>query len=293
MVVALAVLRKLIHFHFILNVLDLFPEVLVPAGLLKSNSFLYRLTLRVFNWAYNSVDRFMVLGRDMQEVVAKKIKDPAKITIVHNWADTEHITTVSKDENPILKRLSIEKKFVFSVAGNMGRTQGLDNILKALLLRKDEEHFSFVFMGGGAKTQMVKEMVSKKELKNVYVTGWIPEEEQNAMLSACDVAVISLAEGMYGLSVPSKSYFNMAASKPLLLIADKRSEIARIIVENQIGWVVPPNNPEALTKKLDEIQKLPQKELLVLGENARKTAENLFSEKKMLSQYVSCILSYS
>lgn len=288
--IVLALLRKIIQFRFILEVLDIFPEVLIPAGLSKKNSLLYRLTVKLFNWAYNSADSIIVIGRDMQDVVEKKIKDPSKIVFIPNWSDTENIAvSAPKSENPIIKRLGLENEFVFSIAGNMGRTQGLDSILKALSLQKQNNHVSFLFMGGGAKTDAIKQEKEKNNLKNVYVTGWIPEEEQIAMLGACDIAVVSLADGMYGLSVPSKSYFNIAAGKPLLLIADKRSEIGRIIEEFDIGWIVPPNNPEVLAEALDTIHKIDPNELLQRGHNARKVAELFFCEKRILPQYVNII----
>jgi len=289
MLIFLAALRKIRPFRFVLLVYDIFPEVLIPGGLSKKESIKYRLALSVFNWAYDSADSIIVIGRDMQEVVEKKTKDPSKIVFIPNWSDTGHITSVEKKDNPILKRLGIEKDFIFSIAGNMGRTQGLDNLLNALSLWDQNNHSAFLFMGGGAKEVFLRNEKEKRGLSKVYVTGWIPDEEQNAMLSACDVAVISLAEGMYGLSVPSKSYFNMAAGKPLLLIADEHSEIARVIAENKIGWVVPPNNPKALANTLNDIQKLSQEELQRLGENARKTAESLYSEEKVLPQYVNTI----
>lgn len=291
MLLFLAFLRKLRKFQFVLLVYDIFPEVLIPGGLSDKNSIKFRLSLRIFNWAYNSADTIIVIGRDMQEVVENKVKDSSKIVFIPNWSDTDHIVPVKKDDNPILKRLGIEKDFVFSVAGNMGRTQGLENILKALSLSRLKSNTSFVFMGGGAKSDKIKEKAKEMNLNNTYVTGWIPDEEQNAMLNACDVAVISLAEGMYGLSVPSKSYFNMAASKPLLLIADERSEIARVIAEHKIGWIVSPNNPDALAETMKMIQNVPGEELKLIGQNARKIAETLFCEKMILPQYIKTICS--
>ena len=289
MLVFLAFLRKIRNFRFVLLVYDIFPEVLIPGGLVKAQSVKYRVVLKIFNWAYNSADTLIVIGRDMQEVVEKKTLNPSKIVFIPNWSDTENIFPVQKKDNPILKRLGIENKFIFSIAGNMGRTQGLENILDVFNLNCLKKNSVFLFMGGGAKLESIKKEIKKNNLQNVKVTGWIPEEEQNSMLSACDVAVISLAEGMYGLSVPSKSYFNMAAKKPLLLIANLKSEIARVIQENEMGWVVHPCDPEALAKTLLDIQNLPLDTLARYGRNARKTAEEKYCEKKILAQFVNTI----
>lgn len=287
--VLLAFLRKLIHFQYILLVHDIFPEVLIPSGLSKPADLKYRLTLKVFNWAYNNADRIIVIGRDMEDVVKKKVKDSSKIRYIPIWADTKNIVDIPKEDNTILKRLGLENSFVFSIAGNMGRTQGLENVLDALAISKLNQDVAFIFMGDGAKIKKIREVIAEKKLERVFVTGRIPDEEQNAMVSACDIAVISLSKGMYGLCVPSKSFYNMAASKPLLLIADENSEIARVISESKIGWVAPPNNPRALANILNTIQNTSLEELALLGNNARKEAERHYTEDKILPLYVACI----
>lgn len=289
MLVFLAFLRKIRKFRFILLVYDIFPEVLIPGGLTTEKSIKYRLSLAIFNWAYNSADTLIVIGRDMQDVVTRKIQDSSRIVFIPNWSDTEKIVSIPKDENPILKRFGVENNFVFSATGNIGRTQGLDNIIEALALNPLDDNSVFLFMGGGAMLGKLKQKVEQQNLRNVRITGWISEDEQNAMLNACDVAVISLTAGMYGLSVPSKTYFNMAAAKPLLLIADSDSEIARMIRGKKIGWCVAPNNPEALAKTLREIQRIPPSTLKQYAQRARKIAEECFCEEKILKQYQNTI----
>lgn len=290
LLVCLAFLRKIRKFRFVLLVYDIFPEVLIAGGLDTGRSLKYRLALRIFNWAYDAADTLIVIGRDMRDVVEKKIHDSSKIEFIPNWSDTENIVSVPKEENPILKRYGIEKNFVFSVAGNMGRTQGLDNIVEALARGALGERASFLFMGGGAKLETIRQAIRDRNLERVHATGWIPAEEQNAMLSACDVAVISLAKGMYGLSVPSKSYFNMAAGKPLLLIADPGSEIERIIEERKIGWHVPPEDPDALADIMRKIQSFTPEEISSCGERARQTAAECFSEGIVLNRYKQVVL---
>jgi glycosyltransferase involved in cell wall biosynthesis len=88
---------------------------------------------------------------------------------------------------------------------------------------------------------------------------------------------------MYGLGVPSKAYFSMAAAKPLLLVADPKSEIGRVIQEGGIGWIVPPNCPETLARRIDSICQ--QRDLDKIGHRAREVVEQHFSEQVVLSSY--------
>ena len=42
---------------------------------------------------------------------------------------------------------------------------------------------------------------------------------------------------MYGLAVPSKSYFSLAHGLPLLTIMNKKSEISNFVNKNNFGWI--------------------------------------------------------
>ena len=113
------------------------------------------------------------------------------------------------------------------------------------------------------------------------------------MLNAGDIAIISLDSNMYGLSVPSKSYFNMAAGKPLLLIAEETSEIALMIKEHNLGWVVPPGDPERLAQTIQKISLLSDDELTNFGQRSRKIAEDYYSAEKVLEKYKELFKQYS
>ena len=58
-------------------------------------------------------------------------------------------------------------------------------------------------------------------------------------LSMGDIHVISLRSGFDGLVVPSKAYGALAVGKPILDIGTPHGEIARMILEEDIGNVVP------------------------------------------------------
>ena len=106
---------------------------------------------------------------------------------------------------------------------------------------------------------------------------------QNELLNACDVGIVTLSDGMYGLGVPSKSYNIMASGKPILIIADENSEISRCVKEYGIGWVVPPDNPILLKKVFDLAYNCP--ELAEMGKRSRSVAEKHFAKTVILEQY--------
>ncbi|MGY0522940.1 glycosyltransferase family 4 protein, partial [Pseudomonas aeruginosa] len=52
-------LRYALGFKWVLLVHDVFPENLVPAGVLKKDSIAYRLVRRLFSFIYSSADRLV------------------------------------------------------------------------------------------------------------------------------------------------------------------------------------------------------------------------------------------
>ena len=282
LVLFLAVLKKLKAFRYTLLVYDVFPENLVPAGLTRRNSLAYRAVIKCFDWAYRNADELIVIGRDMEEIVCSKVNNANRITRIPNWADVESIRPEPRAENELICAYGLQNKTVFLFAGNLGRVQGIENLLRAIALARSESA-SYLFVGDGALCPEIGRFIRENPHKSVMHLGRFPLSSQKTFLNACDVAFVTLDDAMYGLGVPSKSYFAMAAGKPLLLVADAKSEIGRVIFEEDIGWVVPPNRPVELAAKIDEICALDI--LAERGRRARKVAERRFSEQVVLSQY--------
>jgi colanic acid biosynthesis glycosyl transferase WcaI len=89
---------------------------------------------------------------------------------------------------------------------------------------------------------------------------------------------------MAGVSVPSRMYTLMAAGKPIIAVADEDSELALVVREEGIGWVVPPDRPELLIEVIRRIQSGPRV-VGELGKRARRGAENKYPFNKILERY--------
>lgn len=283
LILTLALLKKIKNFHYTLLVYDVFPENLVAAGIIKQSSFFYKVIKKIFDWSYSKVDVLVVIGRDMEEVILKKTNASVKIVLIENWCDYERIIPSNKLKNKLLSDLNLVNKKIFLFAGNLGRVQGIENILNASMLVKSED-FILLFIGDGVMKQYIQEYITHNKCKNIIYAGSFPQNEENIFLNACDVSLISLSESMYGIGVPSKSYYNMAAEKPILYIGDEKSEIARVVSENNIGWVCEPNNDISLANKIDEIC-LCEEIYLPFGKKAREVVRERYSKEIILAKY--------
>jgi glycosyltransferase involved in cell wall biosynthesis len=196
----------------------------------------------------------------------------------------DFITPELKSRNSLIHELGLVNKFVVQCSGNMGRAQGIENIFMAADLLRDRLDIHFLFIGAGVKKGWMEKTVKDKLLKNITILGQRPRIDQPNFLNACDVAIVSLISGMKGAAVPSRLYNIMAAGKPIVAITEEDSEVSLVINEEQIGWVVPPDESEKLAEIILMAHSNPE-QLKQRGLRARSVVENKYTYSKGIEGY--------
>ncbi len=287
-IVALASLVR--SASYVLLIHDNYPEILVAVGKTEKNSWLVKV-LDFFNRRlYNYANKIIVVGRDMQELVERKISGfDIPIEYIPNWAELEQVKPSNREENQLLKQLGISERLVFLYAGNMGHPNDLESIVKCSEKLKDNSEFHFIFLGAGVKKRWLEKKIEEKNLTNVTLLPPRPRSEQNIFLNACDVALVSLVKNMWGVSMPSRTYNILAVGKPILALTEENSEVARVIEEDDLGWIVPPNDPEKLFQTIKEISRK-KSQLISMGKRARNTAIEKYSVETAVQRYKKALL---
>ncbi len=95
-----------------------------------------------------------------------------------------------------------------------------------------------------------------------------------------------MVKNMRGVAMPSRTYNLLAAGKPILALTEENSEVARVIEEDRVGWVVPPSEPSKLLQIIYKI--FDERNLLnEIGHFARASALGA----KIISQRLRCRIS--
>lgn len=286
LLVLLAVLKKVKKFEWVILVYDVFPNNFIPAKVLKESSFVYKIALKIFNWSYSSADELIVIGRDMEQLMLDKTQSKTPMRLITNWASNEEVIPDLKIDNPLIVSLGWQDRVVFTFFGNIGLLQGIPNLLEAIKY-VTVNNVGFLFIGGGPLVEEVETFIKIHNDLPIKYLGSIPLEQKSIGLNAADISVISLDEGMYGLGVPSKSYFSMAANKKLLVIADYNSEISQVVEEESIGWTCNSGDPISLARLIDEIvNEYPEKEI----KSSLRVLNARFSEVICLDKFNETIL---
>lgn len=241
--------------QFDLNILvhDVFPENTVPAGL-RVPSPVYQFVKYLFDKAYSRADKLIAIGRDMAEILRRKVGAETRIEIVENWGDIESIKPIPFPDGPI--RLEY--------AGNIGRVQGLDKLVDTL-----PDGVELHFYGSGA----MEESLKNKKKNNVFFHGPYFRSQQQEVLGACHASIVTLSDGMYGLGVPSKAYNILASGRPILYFGPENGEIGRLIKEFGVGYIGWPTRWD-------------MEELIEMGSKARELAVSFYSKYAILNKFL-------
>ncbi|HIF9327283.1 TPA: glycosyltransferase family 4 protein [Photobacterium damselae] len=280
----LSVLKKINNFKWLVLVHDVFPNNLVPAGIIKNKTWLYKLLNYFSSLLYSTPDKLISIGRDMSQLLIEKT-NKNNVVYIPNWASTDLIIPSIKSNNEIINQLEWENYVVFQFFGNMGRLQGLRNLIESIK-RVENKNARFLFIGSGSEEEFIKKSVEVINLEcgyeKLFFYGCLELDKNNIGLNACDVSLVSLSNNMYGLGVPSKAYFSMAANKPILYIGDKNSELDILLSEYDVGWRYNPDDGGDLSLLIEKITDEISCELM--NKKPRSLLINHFSEELILDK---------
>lgn len=285
LILLMPIIRLFKRVNYKILVHDVFPENLVAIGKVNKNSLINKFLKLWFDFSYSQAEKCIAIGRDMEEILLNKNVKSSNLCLIPNWSDTDEVQPMSKNQTKLICKANLKDKFIFQFAGNLGYAQGINNIIEAIKLVKNE-NIHFLIIGSGAMEKTIKEFVNNNPFNNVTQIGFQDRNEQNDFLNACDVAIVTLNDGMLGLGVPSKSYNIMAAGKPILIVADKNSEISLCVNEHNIGWVVKPNDPKLLSEAIENVYKEFSKSNSRNFSNPREIALKYFSKEIILNKYL-------
>lgn len=235
-VVAVASSQRVVNW-----VQDVFPEVAEELGLLNHTWLLRRLR----DWSFRRARINVVLSEGMAGRVAGA-GTATRIEVRHNWAAAA-LRPVSGETNPLRREWQLGDAFVVGYSGNLGRAHDVGTIAEAATALAEERHIRFVVIGGGANQKRLK------DLPNVQFRPYQPREALSESLSVADAHLVSLHPQLEGLIVPSKFYGVLAVGRPVIYIGDRKGDLARLILEHDIGIVVAAGESLALASSIREL----------------------------------------
>ncbi|SDN36643.1 Glycosyltransferase involved in cell wall bisynthesis [Afipia sp. GAS231] len=224
---------------------DLFPDVLVMAGLMRPRSIAATAIHAANALMYRALSAVIVIGRDTTQLLKRyKGVTPDKICFIPNWA-TLPIGLRPIESNNSYRQVC-KRGFIVGLSGNLGFTHDPLVVFEAARMLLDADDIGFLLSGWGTGFESLQALQAEAKLPNVVMMGRVPETDLAEFLASADLWIIPYRKNAAGVSVPSRFYNLLAIGRPVAIVSEANAEAAVTIRDNDIGWVVPPGNPAAL-----------------------------------------------
>ena len=229
---------------------DVYPDLAAAFGVLSPTQPLYRTLRAVARRTHRSATRIVALSEGMADRLADQGAPRERLRVIPNWADAQVLAPRPTSASRLRTELGLGDRFVVMYSGNMGVGHDVSTLVEAArLLEHTSPRIAFLFVGDGVRRPEAERLAA--DLSNVRFLGYQPAEALADSLTAADVHLASLREGLEGLLVPSKLYGVMAVGRPLFYVGPAGCELARMVRLHELGWNGLPGDALGLARALE------------------------------------------
>lgn len=234
----------------------------------------------VVRFLLKSANKVIVLSKSLTEFAVKSGANPERIVVVSSGVDCSFLDP-SKSEAvdgayEVRKKLGIRSDSI--VVGYIGRivpVKGLKYLVLAMnILKKKHPNAHLLIVGDGFEKAELQRMAKELGL-NAYFAGWA--KNVLSFYAAIDIFVLpSFFEGLSNSLLEA-----MAMGKAI--IATKVGGNKDIVLDGKNGFLVPTQNPHAISLKIDKLIESAQLRKTI-GQFNRETAVKEFRWEKTVSK---------
>ena len=203
------------------------------------------ITRFVEEFVLRAADRVVAIHPKFAEYLAQDLGVKSeRIAVIRNWTHLK--------PSPVMRQCDARAALGWPTdvlltvhTGNMGKKQGLENVVEAARLADERRApIKFVLVGDGSERAGLEQ--SARGIDRIQFVDPLDDADYRCALAAADCLLVNELPGVATMSVPSKltSYFD--AGKPILAATDLSGITAGEIEQASAGVVVPAGDPEAL-----------------------------------------------
>ncbi len=262
-------LRFLRGSALIVDVRDVFPDLPIQMGLWKEHGRMARFVGRLVDVLYAAASLVVAVTPTALERVRSRVRETATM-LAPNGCDR-----VEMKQGVIQRR---NGEFVATFTGNMGLANGLDLLLDAAKLLKDDD-VSIAMIGGGADRDHVAARICAERIANVDLYGVLSRPQAVGALAESDAALVLLRGGI-NESVPTKLYDAFSVGCPVVLSAS--GEARRVVADAAGGICSAPDDAESLA---DALRRLAEDRALAraLGRAGQRFAQTAYDRDTIMA----------
>ena len=281
-------LKRLLRLPYIFDVEDLQPDAAADLGMLPPRvlPWLYRIE----SAAYRHAELITTVTEGMRRKIISKGISSDRVFALPAAADNNFFAIKhSGAAQTFREKHGLRGKFCVVHSGNMGVKQGLDVVLDAALLTRDNPQMVYLLVGDGVMKQHLTRRVEALSLDNVKFLPVQAHSEFIDMLGAIDTALVVQQASVSDTAFPSKTVTLLSAARPVVASVSESSEVGQVIQQSKAGVVIESENAELLATTLQDLFKNPSRRL-AMAECGRNYALTHWHQDRVFSALESYVL---
>lgn len=284
------VLGKLKSAKVVYNVQEIYPDLLIADGGLKS-PLVIGLLKRMERFVYRHSHAVTTIDEVFYKTIAGRFSDVSRLSIIPNFVDTNFYTPAKPDFDQFLDRTYFPTTNDLKVmyAGNIGNAQDWDTFV-ALALAMRNEPVRFFVIGEGVDRDHLNREIEQRQLTNVTLVPYQRRELMPALIAYADLHFIFMASQVEGHGFPSKVYTLMACAKPMLVCSGANTPIVNFLHDKGCAWIVSESDKQRKVHTLKELLlKVTVDELIEKGTKGRAVVENSYTRESVTERYLQLV----
>jgi colanic acid biosynthesis glycosyl transferase WcaI len=258
---------------------DLYPETAARLGVVAEGT-LTTVARALRDWSLRRSTLVVTVSAGMREYLRNRV-GAAQLVHLPNWAD-DHAPPVDGRLAPPVGTPRSQAPLVVGYSGNLGRGHPIEALMQ--LAERVDPAVHFLFTGGGAHQQRLREHVQRLGRPNWTFLPYQPRQHLGELLQRADLHLVLLDPRAEGFMFPSKVYGILSAGRPILHLGDPAGEVAQLVREHDCGWSLAPGSGAAIPAFLDDLR-ADRAQIAAAGRRARLAYERHYSRSNALARW--------
>lgn len=267
---AALVIRLLHRIPVVHHIGDLWPESVTESGMIPPGRLNRTVGSLLGAWCrflYRRAALITVLSPGFKRALVERGVPPEKVRVVYNWTDEATFHPVPRDE-ALAEELGFSGRFNFVYAGNLGPFQGIETIIRAAALVRDDARIQVVIIGTGPVEGELKALAEELGARNVRFIPFRPYGDMPRINALADALLVHLRDFPFmAVTIPSKTQVALASGRPMLV--GLRGDAADLVRQAGAGVVVSPDDPRAMAEGMRRLARATPDELAAMGRGGR------------------------
>lgn len=277
-------LSKKLNAKLIFNVSDLWPESAEKLRIV-TNKIALNLAYKLEGKCYTKAHLITGQTQGIVDDICTRFPNK-KVYWLPNGVDVSFYNPSQIQSGNFRERNGFsQEEILFFYGGIIGHAQGLEVILNAANLLRENSKIQFILQGSGPEKEMLLELKKTFKLNNVHFLEPVSKKEMPAILKSIDVALVPLKNlPLFKGAIPSKVFEALAMEVPLLLGVDGEAR-NHFIEKGKAGLFFQPENADELAKQALFLAEN-SIERLEMGKNAIRYVTENFDRNKIANNFM-------